>query len=701
MAESNAKRHNILSHLRQLRPIEHFWLVVFFIILLGTLMIGGYCQWQNILHDKKLYIELIGKSKISQIEIWYTAHITEAKEKPHSLPFLNLVSRAIAEPSTDNLELLDESLRPSLLSYNYADTAVLTSSFDVLYTLTNLSTSNSSEVVREISERKPRTPFFTRMYLTSPHAKAGFHLVIPLIWEGEEEPFAYVVHTIFAENYFFPILATWPGTEETGEVMLLESSNNMVQVINPLKLVPISAFSLQISIAAENSVEAQAGLGKTGVMTGKDYRGKQVLAYAEKIPNLDWIILSKLDWAEAFASLIPTIVVFIIFIFVAIIALLAGSYVIFSTRALATFQSKFELLKRTERNEALLSTILERLDFPVVAVDENLEIRLANHSFRDRFGDTLPKDLQLAHKDTKTAQTEVQRIEIAGPQGQTLRFDSTEIQIALPDQPMLFVYVMRDVTNLETMLEQVNNLNRELAQKVEEQTKCLSDTNDEWRAIASAISYNLIAPLYNIESLSKSLEALAKNKSDSEIMSYITNIRKTTESMTRLTEALSIFLSIDTIQLADEEFDFSIAAQEITSEIIKRNPKRRYQITIMPDLKVHGDGNLLKIALRNVLENAIQNCPETLTAMIEIGKCGESCIFVQDNGIGISPEEVYSLLKPFSNTENGQSAGQINVDFAITKKIIERHGGKLEIISELDKGTVVRFDFSSKSTTLR
>ena len=224
MAESNAKRHNILSHLRQLRPIEHFWLVVFFIILLGTLVIGAYCQWQNILHDKKLYIELIGKSKISQIEIWYTAHITEAKEMPHSLPFLNLVSRAIAEPSTDNLELLDKSLRPSLLSYNYADTAVLTSSFDVLYTLTNLSTSNSSEVVREISERKPKTPFFTRMYLTSPHAKAGFNLVIPLIWEGEEEPFAYVVHTFLAEDYFFPLLATWPGTEETGEVMLLKAA---------------------------------------------------------------------------------------------------------------------------------------------------------------------------------------------------------------------------------------------------------------------------------------------------------------------------------------------------------------------------------------------------------------------------------------------------------------------------------------------
>ena len=571
MVRSNAKRHSILAHLRELRPIERFWFVIFFLILLGSLVIGAYYQWQNILHDKKLYIELIGKSKISQIELWYTAHITKAEELPNSLAFLNLVSEAITDPSKENLERLDEYLRPSLSSYNYADTAVLTSNLDVLYTLTGLSTSNSSEVVREISEKRPKTTFFTRMYLTPPYAKVGFHLVIPLIWEGEEEPFSYIVHTFFAEDYFFPLLATWPGTEETGEILLLERNSNMIQVINPLKLVPFTAFSLQISIAAENSVEAQAGLGKTGVIMGKDYRGKRVLAYAEQVPNLNWIILSKLDYGEAFASLIPTIVVFIIFIFVAIIALLAGSYVILSTRALATFQSKFELLKRTERNEALLSAILERLDSPVVVIDENLEIQLANRSFKEKLGNSLPKGLRLPQIDSGIVPSEVQTIEIVDPLGKTLRFYATAIQIVLPDQPALFAYVMRDVTELESMLEQVKTLNLELAQKVEEQTKRISDTSEELRTIASAISFNLIAPLRTIESLSKSLETMAQDKLDSETLDYITNIRKAAESMARLTNDLSILLSIDTMQLADEEFDFSIASQEITSEIIKRN----------------------------------------------------------------------------------------------------------------------------------
>jgi hypothetical protein len=427
MVRSNAKRYSILAHLRKLRPIERFWFVIFFLTLLGSLVIGAHYQWQNILHDKKLYIELIGKSKIDQIELWYTAHITEAEELPNSLAFLNLVSEAIMDPSKENLERLDEYLRPSLRSYNYADTAVLTSNLDVLYTLNGLSTSNSSEIVREISEKRPKIPFFTRMYLTPPYAKAGFHLVIPLIWEGEEEPFSYIVHTFFAEDYFFPLLATWPGTEETGEIMLLERNNNMIQVINPLKLVPFTAFSLQISIAAENSVEAQAGLGKTGVIIGKDYRGKRVLAYAEQVPNLNWIILSKLDYGEAFGSLIPTIVVFIIFIFVAIIALLAGSYVILSTRALATFQSKFELLRRTERNEALLSAILERLDSPVVVIDENLEIQLANRSFKERLGNSLPKGLRLPQIDSGIVPSEVQTIEILDPLGQTLRFYATAI----------------------------------------------------------------------------------------------------------------------------------------------------------------------------------------------------------------------------------------------------------------------------------
>ena len=156
MVRSNAKRHSILAHLRELRPIERFWFVIFFLILLGSLVIGAHYQWQNILHDKKLYIELIGKSKIDQIELWYTAQIIEAGEMPNSLAFLNLVSEAITDPSKENLERLDEYLRPSLRSYNYADTAVLTSNLDVLYTLTGLSTSNNSEVVREIGRASCR-----------------------------------------------------------------------------------------------------------------------------------------------------------------------------------------------------------------------------------------------------------------------------------------------------------------------------------------------------------------------------------------------------------------------------------------------------------------------------------------------------------------------------------------------------------------
>lgn len=54
------------------------------------------------------------------------------------------------------------------------------------------------------------------------------------------------------------------------------------------------------------------------------------------------------------------------------------------------------------------------------------------------------------------------------------------------------------MTELESMLEQVKTLNLELAQKVEEQTKRISDTSEELRTIASAISFNLIAPLRTI-----------------------------------------------------------------------------------------------------------------------------------------------------------------------------------------------------------
>ncbi len=560
--------------------------------------------------------------------------------------------------------------------------------------MTQLVKSDCAEVHEVISQRKPLEPFFTTLHLTTPLGKPGFHLIIPLLKDDQREPFAYVVQTFFADDYLYPMVAQWPGNEKTGETLLLERVGDSVRTLNPPTLVNISAFSLLVPAKDNDTVEARAGLGQRGVMIGKDYRGKRVLATVNYVPEVDWIILSKMDFSEAFSAWIPTLVILIVFYLVAFAAILASSYVLVSTRIFSAFRSRLELLKRTERSEALLRAILGRIDAPVVIVDKASTIQFANQAFKERFGDSLPEGLRSVQEEPdKETGTQSYRIELKSIRGEILRLYVMPIHILLKDQEALLGYVMRDVTELESALEQVQNLNQDLSRQVETQTRRILEAKEELRTIAAAISHNLATPLRTIESFSELLATRALDQLDAESSDYVMRIRRASASMVTLTDDLMILLSLDSVVPAHEEFDFSIAAQEITSDIIRRAPQRRYRISIMPGLKIQGDQGLLKTAFRNVLENAFQYCSDTTVSSIEIGWYGERGIFVKDNGLGMTPEEIDSILNPLSKTEPDNYVPGLSVGLTIAKKIVELHDGNLEIESKAGEGTTVRFKF--------
>jgi signal transduction histidine kinase len=104
--------------------------------------------------------------------------------------------------------------------------------------------------------------------------------------------------------------------------------------------------------------------------------------------------------------------------------------------------------------------------------------------------------------------------------------------------------------------------------------------------------------------------------------------------------------------------------------------------------------DVLRIAevLVNLIENSVkylgdQACPE-----IDIGsrKDGEETVFfVRDNGVGIDPKEnekVFGLFYKVDRKSEGTGVG-----LAIVKRIIEVHGGRIWIESELGKGCTVCF----------
>lgn len=105
-------------------------------------------------------------------------------------------------------------------------------------------------------------------------------------------------------------------------------------------------------------------------------------------------------------------------------------------------------------------------------------------------------------------------------------------------------------------------------------------------------------------------------------------------------------------------------------------------------LIVLGDKDKLTQVLINILQNACEAVPEGEQISVSFSSITSSrqiCLQVQNRGNLISPELLPNLTKPFITTKsNGNGLG-----LAIVKKIVEAHGGKLEIASSAIAGTVV------------
>jgi len=110
--------------------------------------------------------------------------------------------------------------------------------------------------------------------------------------------------------------------------------------------------------------------------------------------------------------------------------------------------------------------------------------------------------------------------------------------------------------------------------------------------------------------------------------------------------------------------------------------KKQYEFS--PDIML--DPELIKTCIMNVLTNACQAMPEGGTLTIRTGRDdGKFVLSVADTGVGVARENLSKVFEPFYTTKNTG----LGLGLATTKRIVEEHGGKIEIRSEGGTGSDV------------
>jgi signal transduction histidine kinase len=107
-------------------------------------------------------------------------------------------------------------------------------------------------------------------------------------------------------------------------------------------------------------------------------------------------------------------------------------------------------------------------------------------------------------------------------------------------------------------------------------------------------------------------------------------------------------------------------------------------------LYANGDPQYVRMALENIISNAIKYTPEGGKVTIKIRRQQEfAAIVVSDNGVGIDKKDMDLLFQKFSRIPNElsrQTAGS-GVGLYIAQQLVEMHGGSIEVTSAAGKGT--------------
>lgn len=164
--------------------------------------------------------------------------------------------------------------------------------------------------------------------------------------------------------------------------------------------------------------------------------------------------------------------------------------------------------------------------------------------------------------------------------------------------------------------------------------------------------------------------------------------------MAQLLDELLILGRVTRSEIHEEPVDLSDIAGEVSEALRRKEPSRRVEFDIAPNMEVKGDAGLLKDAIENLFSNAWKSTSLNDRARIEFGTTdmqGEMVFFVRDNGVGFDMAIADRLFVPFKSLHDKAKFPGSGIGLATVQRIIKRHGGRIWAESKVGEGSTFYF----------
>jgi light-regulated signal transduction histidine kinase (bacteriophytochrome) len=114
-------------------------------------------------------------------------------------------------------------------------------------------------------------------------------------------------------------------------------------------------------------------------------------------------------------------------------------------------------------------------------------------------------------------------------------------------------------------------------------------------------------------------------------------------------------------------------------------------------LMVNADARLTRVALENLLGNAWKFTGKQAAPRIEVGASGDGACFIRDNGAGFDMAYAGKLFGAFQRLHAADEFEGTGIGLATVQRIINRHGGRIWAIGEVDHGATFYFTLGAEA----
>lgn len=237
----------------------------------------------------------------------------------------------------------------------------------------------------------------------------------------------------------------------------------------------------------------------------------------------------------------------------------------------------------------------------------------------------------------------------------------------------------------------------DMANQLEDNIDTLKRSEKMRREFVANVSHELRTPITSIRSYAETLAESGGTLDPDTEQHFLDVIVNESDRMTKIVQDLLTLSRFDagSLSVVFEPFSFEKSVKDVYSAQLLEAQRRHHEFSLefksrMDD--IIGDRARIEQVLINMVSNAIKYTHDGGRIKMTAGQTGgEVWCSVRDNGIGIPQEDIDHIFERFYRVDKARSreSGGTGLGLSIAYEIVERHGGRFEVKSQMHRGTTM------------